>query len=108
MSRGGRADGPEPIRDVLDSVMRQLGVARPVDVAQLVTDWDETAGEPWAGRSQPASLEGGELVIEVFDGASASLLRYQVGGLVTRLDAVLGQGLVTSVRVRVAARRRDR
>ena len=75
-------DGPQPISDVLAEVMRRLGVSHPVDVAQLVADWDETAGEPWAGRSRPASLEGGELVVEVFDGASASLLRYQVGGLV--------------------------
>ena len=93
---------PEPIRSLLDQVLSRMGVARPVDVAQLVADWDETAGEPWAGRSRPASLEGGELVVEATDGAAASLLRYQVNGLVKRLDESLGQGLVTSVRVRVA------
>ena len=108
MSREARSDGPEPIRSVLDDVMRRLGVARAVDVAQLVTDWDEIAGEPWAGRSRPAVLEGGDLVVEVPDGAAASLLRYQVGALVKRLDEVVGQGLVTSVRVRVAARRGGR
>jgi hypothetical protein len=100
-------DDPAPIRDVLDQVLRRFGVAQPVDVAQLVSEWDEKAGEPWAGRSRPASLEGGELVVEAFDGSSASLLRYQVADLVRRLDEVLGQGLVTSVRVRVARPRRD-
>ncbi len=101
-------DGLEEISDVLDDVMRRLGVARPVDVAQLVTDWDDTAGEPWAGRSQPAALEGGELVVEVSDGAAASLLRYQTGDLIRRLEKVLGQGLVTSVRIRVAHHRTER
>ena len=101
-------DEPAPIRHVLDKVMRQLGVAQPVDVARLVAEWDETVGDPWAGRSRPASLEGGELVVEAFDGAAASLLRYQVADLRKRLDDVLGQGLVTSIRVRVATPGRGR
>jgi len=101
-------DGPAPIRDVLDEVLRRLGVGRPLDAAQLVAEWDDVAGEPWAGRSRPASLEGGELVVEAFDGAAASLLRYQVAALIDRLDERLGQGLVTAVRVRVAAPRRKR
>ena len=99
---------PEPIRDVLDQVLRDLGVGRPLDVAQLVGDWDQVAGEPWAGRSRPVSLDGSELVVEAFDGATASLLRYQVAGLVGRLAAVLGEGLVASVRGRVAPPGRSR
>ena len=103
-----RTDGPEPIRDVLDEVLRDLGVGRPLDVAQLVAEWDETAGEPWAERSRPVALEGSELVVEAVDGSAASLLRYQVAGLVGRLDEAFGQGLVTAVRVRVAPPGRHR
>ncbi len=92
---------PTPIRELLQGVLARLGVARPLEVAELVARWDEVAGEPWAGRTTPASLDGGELVLEVGDGATAALLRYQTTQLVARLDEQVGRGLVTSVRVRV-------
>ena len=89
------------IEDLLDRVLERIGVARPVDVVYLVENWARVAGEPWATRSRPVHLEDGELIVEAADGSAASLLRYQAAGLVNRLDEALGQGLVTSVRVRM-------
>ncbi len=97
---------PTPIRDLLQGVLARLGVARPLEVAELLARWEEVAGEPWAARAAPVSLSGGELVVEAADGSTASLLRYQTAQLIARLDEEVGRGLVTSVRVRV--RRRDR
>ena len=97
---GRRSNGPSPIDEVLDRILGDIGLARPVDVAYLVEHWEEVAGPPWAERSQPVHLRDGELVVEASDGAAASLLRYQGAALVARLEDVLGQGLVTSVRVR--------
>ncbi len=92
---------PTPIRDLLEGVLERLGVARPLEVADLVGKWEELAGEPWASRSTPVSLHSGELVVEVGDGGTASLLRYQTGALLERLESHVGKGLVESVRVRV-------
>ena len=95
-------DGPTPIHELLDRGLEQAGVARPVDVADLVERWPDLAGEPWASRSRPVHLQDGELVVEADGGPAASLLRYQVSALVDRLERELGPGLVTVVRVRRA------
>ena len=93
---------PTPLKELLDSLLTGLGVARPVLTTELVERWDALAGEPFAGRSKPVHLQGGELVVEVSDGATATLLRYHEADLVNRLSAELGQGLVSAIRTRVA------
>jgi predicted nucleic acid-binding Zn ribbon protein len=92
---------PQPIDELLDELLQALGVARPVDVAQLVENWAELAGEPWGERSRPVLLRNGELVVEVADGTAATLLKYRQSDLVERLGAKLGRGLVNTVRVRI-------
>ena len=93
----------ERIGDGLEAVLRRLGLPA-VDVLQrLVSDWAELAGEPWASRARPAGLQRGELVVEVADGTSASLLRYQTEELLRRLEEGLGARLVDTVRIRLAS-----
>ena len=92
----------ERIGDGLEAVLRRLGLPA-VDVLQrLVSDWAELTGEPWASRARPAGLQRGELVVEVADGTSASLLRYQTEELLRRLEEGLGARLVDTVRMRLA------
>lgn len=96
---------PTPLGELLDGLLEGLGVARPTDTAELVERWDSVAGEPFAERSQPVQLRDGELLLEVADGTTATLLRYHEADLVERLKSELGAGLVTTVRVRVARSR---
>jgi len=92
----------ERIGDGLEAVLRRLGLPA-VDVLQrLVSDWAELTGEPWASRARPAGLQRGELLVEVADGTSASLLRYQTEELLRRLEEGLGARLVDTVRIRLA------
>ena len=90
-------DHPARIDRLLDGILAEIGLARPVDVAYLVEHWGEVAGEPWAKRSRPARLDAGELTVEAFDATAASLLRYQSSALIERLETVLGKGLVASI-----------
>lgn len=92
---------PAPIADLLADVMAALGVARPMEVSQLMVAWEELAGEPWGSRSVPIALQEGELLVEVDDGGTASLLRFQSSDLIRRLQQELGHGLVVTVRIRV-------
>lgn len=89
------------IGDDLEGVLRRLGLPAPGALERLVDDWDRVAGEPWAGRASPVNLHRGELVVEVADGATASLLKYQVNDLLERLEQGLGARLVETVRLRV-------
>lgn len=91
----------ERIGDGLEAVLRRLGLPAPGVLDRLMDDWPEVAGEPWAERAVPVGLQKGELVIEVADGATASLLKYQVAALLERLEKGLGARLVETVRLRV-------
>ncbi|MBN2113128.1 MAG: DUF721 domain-containing protein [Acidimicrobiia bacterium] len=96
----------QPIGEDLEEILRRLGLPSPGALERLVADWPGVAGEPWAGRSAPAGWQRGELVLEVADGATASLLRYQVPALLDRLESTLGARLVEAVRLRVRSPRK--
>lgn len=92
---------PQPIDELLDELLETLGVARPLDVAELVDNWEGLAGEPWGERSRPVLLKDGELVVEVDDGTAATLLKYREADLIERLGDKLGRGLVMTIRIRI-------
>ena len=92
----------EHVGDDLEEMLRRFGMPDPAAAERLVDEWPEVAGEPWASRSRPAGLKDGVLVVEVDDGAVATLLKYQERALLERLEKRLGPGLATSVRIRVA------
>lgn len=96
----------EHIGTGLEDVLQRLGVPEAVDVSRLVEEWDLVVGEPWASRSRPTGFAVGELVVDVPDGAVATLLRYQTAALIERLERRFGAGLVERVRVRVCGRKK--
>jgi hypothetical protein len=98
----------ERVGDGLDEMLRRLGIPSPGDSARLFEEWDRIAGEPWADRSEPIGVQDGELVVEVADGAVATLLRYQTAALVDRLAERLGAPLVQRVTIRVRRRKKGR
>jgi len=92
----------ERLGDGLEGVLRRLGLPPPGALSRLLDDWPALAGEPWASRSVPAGLCRGELVLEVPDGTTASLLKYQANALLDRLEQGLGARLVGSIRIRLS------
>jgi hypothetical protein len=90
----------EPIGADVEALLGRIGLPSLPPLARLVEAWDDLAGEPWS-VARPAGLEAGVLVVEVADGMLASLLAYQTGPLLTRLEDHLGPGVVQSVRIRV-------
>lgn len=93
----------ERIGDDLDEVLRRLGLPAADALQRLTRDWAELAGEPWGSRARPAGLHRGELVVEVADGSTASLLRYKCTDLLERLEKGLGARFVDTVRLRLAS-----
>ena len=98
----------QQIGDGLEAILRRLGLPAPGALDRLLNDWAELAGGAWAERATPVGLRGGELLVEVADGATASLLKYQVSDLLERLERGLGAGLVTAVRLRVQSPKKGR
>lgn len=90
---------PKPIGDLLRVLMERYRLVDPDTWTRIATDWESLAGSPWAGRSKPSSLKGGELVVEAASPAIVSMLRYGTHSLLDRLGEELGSAVVTSVRI---------
>ena len=93
--------GLEPLGESLDRDLAGLGLRGVGEAARLAENWEEVAGAEWAERARPAGLEGGTLTLEVSDGTSATLLKYNAEALLGRLAERLGPGIVDEVRIRV-------
>ena len=93
---------PTPLGDLLEGLLSRLGVADPDGAVTLMEQWADIAPSPWSERAAPLAVREGALEVEVTDGATASLLRYQVRQLVAHLDERLGSGLVTDVKIVVS------
>lgn len=94
--------GPHPIRQVLEDALARLGMGEAKMLLEIQALWTELGDERWVAEGRPVSLRGGVLVVEVSDGAAASLLRYATGRIQAELEERLGPGMVRSVRVTVA------
>jgi hypothetical protein len=85
----------------MDAVVSELLQRTSVGTIQdLWSNWEDVAGPDWE-RTRPARLDRGALVVAVPDGGSATRLRYGISELLDRIAARLGDGVVTSVRLRI-------
>ncbi len=91
--------GLEPADSVLDATLGRLGIRHLDTLLTLMEQWDEIAGKPWAGSSEPLVIRGTELSVTALATPSVRFLRYAVGDLIQRIDDRFGPGIVESVRV---------
>ena len=85
-------------------LFRKMGMPDPSVVSRIVNDWDDIAGEPWAGRSKPLNVQGSTLVVEAATPSLVAFLRYGSTDLLETLDSLLGQGKITDIEVRAPSR----
>ena len=81
----------ERVGEGLDALLRRLGMPTVPDLERLAGEWAALAGEPWADRSRPVGFRDGVLLLEVPDGTSATLLRYQEASLLELLYRLGGK-----------------
>ena len=96
---------PEEISSVLGKIIEHTSVEVDVRHGDLVGEWNDFATGDWH-LGTPVGVRDRTLLVIVPDGATASLLRYQTGPLLTAIGERYGVGLVTSVRLRVGSARR--
>lgn len=95
---------PRSIREGLDGVVRHLGAPDSSALTKIFGRWSDLVGDGLAPHVRPVRLHDGDLVLEVTDGAWATEVRFFESELLRRLAAEVGEGVVTSVRVRVKRR----
>jgi hypothetical protein len=84
----------------IEEMFRKLGLSDPMTLARLTGSWDDLAGTPWAGRSKPLFIQGKTLVVEASASSMVAFLRYGSATLVSKLDDVLGRGVIERIEVR--------
>jgi hypothetical protein len=100
----GRRD-LEAVGELLDSVLARIGGGRRPVLLVIRERWSEVAGQSWQ-EAEPIQVHNGLLTVEVSDGGMASRLRYDTEPLLRRISGLIGAEEVTSIRLRVARRRR--
>ena len=92
---------PEVVDDLIGSIVEKAGASSDLNESKLVSSWNDIVSERWQGRSRPIGVREQTLLVEVPEGADASLLRYDSADLLRRISARFGPDLVRSVRFRV-------
>lgn len=91
---------PEPLGDTLGRLLAERGWDVPAAVAGVTQRWPEIAGDELAAHCRPDKFEDGVLTLIAESTAWATQVRLLVPQLHTRLDEVVGRGIVRRVEVR--------
>lgn len=101
-TRGGRSSGEDP--QLLGAAIRGLladqGWQEQAVAGSMFGRWEQIVGPEIAAHARPDSFADGELVVVASSSPWAAQLRQLAPNLVQRLNAELGHGAVTRVKVR--------
>ena len=85
----------------LPAVLKASGAPEEVAEAACVAMWKHAVGEGLSSQAFPIQLREQKLVVVVEDNLWKKQLEQMRGQLLFRLNSILGQGVVTSIEVRV-------
>jgi predicted nucleic acid-binding Zn ribbon protein len=91
------------VADALAEIGAELGLADPKAVSAISASWPDVVGSAIAQHARIRSLRGTVLTIGVESGGWATELRYLEHDVLARIDAIVGPGVVTEMRVAVDA-----
>jgi hypothetical protein len=94
---------PVALGDSLAAVGRELGIAAPDAFATVGAAWPEIIGGALVGHAEVRSIRDGVCTVAVDGPGWATQLRYAERQVVERAERLCGPGVVTSIRVLVAA-----
>lgn len=86
-----------PIREVLRSAARALGIEPALHLATAREIWPRIAGQALAGLSAPVTLRGRRLLVGVTHEAAGQEIRLRRVEIVAALARELGEGAITDV-----------
>jgi predicted nucleic acid-binding Zn ribbon protein len=90
---------PEPLGDTLGRLLAERGWDVPAAVVGVTERWPEIAGEELAAHCRPDKFDDGTLTLVAESTAWATQIRLLVPQLHTRLDEVVGRGIVRRIEV---------
>jgi len=103
--RAGRAarprrDDPQPLGAAIEGLLDDQGWRTAAAVGSVFGRWEQIVGEALAAHTRPGGFTDGELQVIADSTAWATQVRLLRAQLIRRLNAELGDGTVTGVKVR--------
>jgi predicted nucleic acid-binding Zn ribbon protein len=98
--RRPRRDEPQPLNSAVAGLLDQQGWRLAAATGSVFARWAQIVGPELAAHTTPEGLAGGELTVTADSTAWATQVRLLAAQLVRRLNAELGDGTVTRVKVR--------
>jgi hypothetical protein len=86
----------------LPQTLRTLGISRRTREAQALWLWPQLLGSDLAHETQALKLAGGTLWVSASSPALAHQLHLERGGLIERLNAMIGAPVIREIRFRQA------
>jgi Dna[CI] antecedent, DciA len=96
----GRREDPQPLGAAIEGLLDDQGWRTSAAVGSVFGRWEQIVGEALAAHTQPGGFTDGELLVIADSTAWATQVRLLRAQLIRRLNAELGSGTVTGVRVR--------
>jgi len=98
--KAGRRGKPTPIGATLREYLGGAGLGGLTVAASIASKWPEMVGPGIAGHSRPQEIKGGRLTLIVDSSAWMNQLSLLSGDIVSKINAALGEDVVTDIRLR--------
>jgi predicted nucleic acid-binding Zn ribbon protein len=98
--RRPRRDDPQSLGSAIAGLLRDQGWQAQAAVGSVFGRWPEIVGAEMAAHTKPDRLDGDELVVIADSTAWATQLRWLAKDLIRALNAELGSGTVSKVKIR--------
>jgi predicted nucleic acid-binding Zn ribbon protein len=96
----GRREDPQPLGMAIEGLLDDQGWRTAAAVGSVFGRWEQIVGDTLAAHTRPGGFTDGELLVIADSTAWATQVRLLRAQLIRRLNAELGDGTVTGVRVR--------
>ena len=96
----GRREDPQPLGVAIEGLLDDQGWRTSAAVGSVFGRWEQIVGEALGAHTRPGGFTDGELLVIADSTAWATQVRLLRAQLIRRLNAELGDGTVTGVKVR--------
>ena len=91
---------PVHLRLVLDQLLKDFGTPDIKSITSIVDQWEDIVGPDLASKISAVAIKGSELIVRVDDPAWASQISWLESQLLEKIEKVVGNEKVSSIRVR--------
>ena len=91
---------PIHLRSVLEQLLKDFGTPEIKVVTSVVDQWQEIVGVDLANKVSAVAVSGSELIVQVDDPAWASQISWLEKQLLDKIESLVGEEKITSIRVR--------